>query len=91
LKGCFSYPKIKKPTGKAEKQRKQNMDENNEQLKTAVQILAQVADQALINGPQGRQRDQAVQILARHFGLAQEPANNPPIEMPKEEEKPESD
>jgi len=67
------------------------MDENNEQLKTAVQILAQVADQALINGPQGRQRDQAVQVLAQHFGLAQEPANNPPIEMPKEEEKPESD
>jgi hypothetical protein len=89
LKGCFSYPKIKKPTGKAEKQNK-TMDESNEQLKTAVQILAQVADQALINGPQGRQRDQAVQILAQHFGLAQEPANNPPIEMPKEEEKPES-
>ena len=67
------------------------MDENKEQLKTAVQILAQVADQALVNGPNGRQRDQAVQILAQHFGLAQEPANNPPIEMPKEEEPSESE
>jgi len=66
------------------------MDENKEQLKTAVQILAQVADQALVNGPNGRQRDQAVQILAQHFGLQAEPANNPPIEMPKEEEESES-
>jgi len=61
-------------------------ENNNEQLKTAVQILAQVADQALINGPAGRQRDQAVQILAQHFGLQADPANNPPIEMPREEE-----
>ena len=61
-------------------------ENNNEQLKTAVQILAQVADQALINGPSGRQRDQAVQVLAQHFGLQAEPANNPPIEMPREEE-----
>jgi len=70
------------------------MSENNnndEQLKTAVQILAQVADQALVNGPSGRQRDQAVQILAQHFGLSQEPTNNPPIEMPTKEESAESD
>jgi hypothetical protein len=60
-------------------------EQEQQQLRTAVQILAQVADQALVNGPSGRQRDQAVQILAQHFGLAQEPANNPPIEMPKEE------
>ena len=66
-------------------------ENNNEQLKTAVQILAQVADQALINGPAGRQRDQAVQVLAQHFGLQAEPANNPPIEMPREEESTESD
>jgi hypothetical protein len=63
-------------------------EQEQEQLRTAVQILAQVADQALINGPAGRQRDQAVQILAKHFGLAQEPANNPPIEMPPQEEEP---
>ena len=62
------------------------MDEQQQQLQAAVQILAQVADQALVNGPNGRQRDQAVQILAKHHGLAQEPANNPPIEMPNEEE-----
>jgi len=67
-----------------------NMEEQEQQLRTAVQILAQVADQALVNGPSGRQRDQAVQILARHFGLAQEPANNPPIEMPPQEEPSES-
>jgi len=67
------------------------MADNTDQLKTAVQILAQVADQALINGPAGRQRDQAVQVLAQHFGLQTEPANNPPIEMPREEEPPESD
>lgn len=64
------------------------MEEKEQQLKTAVQILAQVADQALINGPAGRQRDQAVQILAQHFGLQSEPANNPPIEMPPQEEEP---
>jgi len=63
-------------------------EQEQEQLRTAVQILAQVADQALINGPAGRQRDQAVQVLAKHFGLAQEPANNPPIEMPPQEEEP---
>ena len=58
------------------------MAENNEQLKTAVQIVAQVADRALVDGPTGRQRDQAVQILAAEVGLTQEPQNNPPIEMP---------
>ena len=63
-------------------------EQQEQQLKTAVQILAQVADQALINGPAGRQRDQAVQILAQHFGLSQEPANNPPIEMPPQEDEP---
>jgi len=63
-------------------------EQQEQQLKTAVQILAQVADQALINGPAGRQRDQAVQILAQHFGLQAEPANNPPIEMPPQEEEP---
>ena len=31
---------------------------------------------------------QAVQILAQHFGLSQEPANNPPIEMPPQEDEP---
>jgi hypothetical protein len=67
-----------------------NMEEQEQQLRTAVQILAQVADQALVNGPTGRQRDQAVQILAQHFGLQTEPANNPPIEMPQEEEPSES-
>jgi len=66
------------------------MEEQEQQLRTAVQILAQVADQALVNGPTGRQRDQAVQILAQHFGLQTEPANNPPIEMPQEEEPSES-
>ena len=65
-------------------------EQEQQQLRTAVQILAQVADQALVNGPSGRQRDQAVQILARHFGLQTEPANNPPIEMPQEEEPSES-
>ena len=65
-------------------------EQEQQQLRTAVQILAQVADQALINGPAGRQRDQAVQVLAQHFGLQTEPTNNPPIEMPKEEP-PESD
>ena len=64
------------------------MEEQEQQLRTAVQILAQVADQALVNGPSGRQRDQAVQILAQHFGLQTEPANNPPIEMPPKEEEP---
>jgi len=67
-------------------------EQQEQQLKTAVQILAQVADQALINGPAGRQRDQAAQVLAQHFGLQTEPSNNPPIEMPpREEESTESD
>jgi hypothetical protein len=61
-------------------------EQQEQQLRTAVQILAQVADQALVNGHSGRQRDQAVQVLAQHFGLQTEPANNPPIEMPKEKE-----
>jgi len=64
------------------------MAENNEQLKQAVQIVAQVADRALVDGPAGRQRDQAVQILARHVGLTAEPQNNPPIEMPQEQAEP---
>lgn len=58
------------------------MAENNEQLKRAVQVVAQVSDRALVDGPTGRQRDQAVQILAQHVGLTAEPLNNPPIEMP---------
>ena len=68
------------------------MDEQQkQQLQTAVQILIQVADQAHVNGPSGRQRDQAVQVLAQHFGLQTEPpANNPPIEMPNDEESTES-
>ena len=61
------------------------MADNNEQLKTAVQILAQVADRALIDGPASRQRDQAVQLLAQHFGLATQPAPTPEIIMPPEE------
>jgi hypothetical protein len=62
------------------------MAENNEQLKQAVQIVAQVSDRALVDGPTGRQRDQAVQILAQHVGLTTEPQNNPPIEMPEPRE-----
>jgi hypothetical protein len=68
------------------------MAENNEQQKQAVQVLAQVSERALVDGPTGRQRDQAVQILAQYFGLTAEPSNNPPIEMPGEvEDKIESD
>ena len=66
------------------------MAENNEQLKQAVQIVAQVSDRALVDGPVGRQRDQAVQILAQHVGLTTEPQNNPPIEMPQQEAEPTS-
>ena len=60
--------------------------ENEQQLKAAVQILAQVADRAMVDGPLGRQRDQAIQVLAPHFGLQQEqPAENQPeIVMPEE-------
>ena len=60
-------------------------DNNDEQLKTAVQVLAQIADRAQVDGPSGRQRDQAVQILAHHFGLSDKPAEQPEIIMPKEE------
>ena len=63
---------------------------NEEQLKTAVQVLAQIADRAMVDGPNGRQRDTAVQILAQHFGLSTnvaqqpegEPEESPTIEMP---------
>ena len=61
------------------------MADNNEQLKTAVQILAQVADRALIDGPTSRQRDQAIQLLAHHFVLSTQPATAPEIIMPPEE------
>ncbi len=63
-----------------------------EQLKLAVQILAQVADRAMVDGPTGRQRDQAVQVLAKEHGLESVPPpsanpdrgeDNPPIEMPE--------
>ena len=57
---------------------------NEDQLKAAVQILAQVADRAMVDGPAGRQRDQAVQLLAQHFGLATQPAEQPEILMPEE-------
>ncbi len=63
--------------------------ENSEQVKTAVQVLAQIADRAMVDGPSGRQRDAAIQILAKHFGLDVAPQqsedNNeekPTIEMP---------
>ena len=62
------------------------MAENNEQQKQAVQVLAQISERALVDAPTGRQRDQAVQILAQHFGLTSEPQNSPPIEMPVEAE-----
>ena len=63
---------------------------NEEQLKAAVQVLAQIADRAMVDGPSGRQRDAAVQILAKHFGLDTqptqqpegEPEESPTIEMP---------
>jgi hypothetical protein len=58
---------------------------NDEQVKTAVQILAQIADRAMVDGPTGRQRDQAVQILAKHHGLDTAPtADQPEIVMPDE-------
>ena len=66
------------------------MADNTEQLKTAVQILAQVSDRAMVDGPTGRQRDTAIQILAKHFGLETAPSaqgddsqeDTPVIEMP---------
>lgn len=59
---------------------------NEEQLKTAVQVLAQIADRAMVDGPTGRQRDQAVQILAKHHGLdtAPQTSDQPEIVMPDE-------
>ena len=62
------------------------MEDNNneEQLKAAVQIIAQVADRAMVDGPTGRQRDQAIQILAHHFGLSDKPAEQPEIVMPEQ-------
>jgi len=60
------------------------MADNNDQLKTAVQILAQIVDRAQVDGPTGRQRDQAIQILAHHFGLSEKPADQPEIMMPEE-------
>lgn len=67
------------------------MADNTEQIKAAVQILAQIADRAMVDGPTGRQRDQAIQILAKHHGLEtaqpqaqpEEEGDNPPIEMPE--------
>ena len=60
------------------------MADNNAQLNTAVQILAQIVDRAQVDGPTGRQRDQAIQILAHHFGLSEKPADQPEIMMPEE-------
>jgi len=57
---------------------------NEEQIKTAVQVLAQIADRAMVDGPTGRQRDQAVQILAKHHGLDTAPSDQPEIVMPDE-------
>jgi len=62
------------------------MSDNNEQLRAAVQVLAQVADRAMVDGPAGRQRDQAVQVLAQHFGLSEQKPETPEIVMPGEEE-----
>ena len=62
------------------------MAEITEQVKQAVQILAQIADRALVDGPSGRQRDQAVQVLAEPAGLSTDSSNNPPIQMPTEGE-----
>ena len=59
-------------------------NKNEEQLKAAVQVIAQVADRAMVDGPTGRQRDQAIQILAHHFGLSDKPAEQPEIVMPEE-------
>jgi len=67
------------------------MADNNEQLKTAVQILAQIADKALVDGPNSRQRDQAIQLLAQHFGLATQPAPPPAEVIVPPEEANESD
>ena len=61
-----------------------NENNNDEQLKAAVQVLAQVADRAEVNGASGRQRDQAIQILAHHFGLSDKPATEPAIIMPEQ-------
>ena len=62
------------------------MSENDEQLKAAVQVLAQIADRAMVDGPSGRQRDQAIQILAQHFGLSEQKPGEaqPEIIMPEE-------
>ena len=54
-----------------------------EQLKLAVQILARIADRAKVDGPDGRQRDQAIQILASHHGLE---AISPQSEEPPQTE-----
>ena len=57
-----------------------------EQLKLAVQILAQVADRAAVDGPTGRQRDQAVQILAEHHGVQSVPP--PSVDPGNEQDEP---
>ena len=56
-----------------------------EQLKLAVQILARVADRAKVDGPEGRQRDQAVQVLASHHGLEAVPPPSAHSEEPQTE------
>ena len=56
-----------------------------EQLKLAVQILARVADRAKVDGPEGRQREQAVQVLASHHGLEAVPPPSANSEEPQTE------
>ncbi len=65
--------------------------ENEEQLKAAVQILAQVADRAMVDGPTGRQRDQAIQVLAQHFGLSEQKPGEPQPEIVMPDESGDSD
>lgn len=57
------------------------MADNAEQTKLAVQILAQIADRAAVDGPTGRQRDQAIQILAQHHGVESTSPLAPPVEQ----------
>jgi len=57
------------------------MADTTEQTKLAVQILAQIADRAAVDGPTGRQRDQAIQILAQHHGVESVSPPAPPVEQ----------
>lgn len=57
------------------------MADNAEQIKLAVQILAQIADRAAVDGPTGRQRDQAIQILAQYHGVESISPPAPPVEQ----------